>query len=77
MKPRFSNQPTNALTRIEVLVIVVVAGALMCLALVCLMQAKRKAGSICCNCNLKQVGISFRIWEDDHQGKYPMASFRN
>ena len=56
----------------EVLVIVVVAGALLCLALVWLVQAKRKAGSICCNCNLKQVGISFRLWEDDRQGKYPM-----
>jgi competence protein ComGC len=72
MKPRLSNQETTALTRIEVLVIVLVGGTLLCLALVCLMQAKKKAGSICCNCNLKQVGIAFRLWEDDHQGKYPM-----
>jgi competence protein ComGC len=72
MKPRLSHQSTTALTRIEVLVIVAVTGVLVCLALVFLMQAKRKAGSICCNCNLKQVGISFRIWEGDHQGRYPM-----
>jgi competence protein ComGC len=72
VKPRFSNHQTTAWTRVEVLVIVVVAGALLCLALVWLVQAKRKAGSICCNCNLKQVGISFRLWEDDRQGKYPM-----
>ncbi len=72
MNPRFSHQPTSALTRVEVLVIAVVTGVLLCLALACLMQAKGKAGSICCNCDLKQVGIAFRLWEDDHHGKYPM-----
>ena len=72
MKPRCSNRKDRALTRIEVLVISAVSGVLLCLALIWLLQAKRRAGSICCNCNLKQIGLAFRIWEGDNGDKYPM-----
>ena len=74
MKPRRSNQSSDALTQIEVLVIIAVAGVLICLALAWLFQAKRRAGSICCNCNLKQVGLAFKMWEGDHGGKFPMQT---
>jgi competence protein ComGC len=74
MKPRFSNQTDRALTRIEVLVIIAVTGLLFCLAIPWLMQARLKSGSICCNCNLKQVALAFRIWEGDHGDKYPMQA---
>jgi competence protein ComGC len=74
VKPRRSNQSNHALTQIEVLVIIAVAGVLICLALAWLFQAKRRAGSICCNCNLKQVGLAFKMWEDDHGGKFPMQT---
>jgi hypothetical protein len=79
MKPRFSNKPTNALTRVEVTVTVVV---LMFLAVV-LFQALHSSNSnlrdmrsevqrINCVNNLKQVGVAFRLWEGDHNDKYPM-----
>jgi prepilin-type processing-associated H-X9-DG protein len=74
MKPRRSNQSNRALTQVEVLVNIVVAGVLMFLAVAWLFQAKRRAGSICCNCNLKQIVLSFKIWEDDHGGKFPMQT---
>lgn len=62
----------SALTRVEVLVMV---GALVLLGL-CLMpalaRARAKAQRIGCNCNQKQIGLSFKIWAGDHQDDYPM-----
>jgi len=62
----------SALTRVDVLVII---GALALLGL-CLMpalaRAKAKAQRISCVSNLKQIGLSFKIWSGDHQGNYPM-----
>ena len=74
MKPRFSNQPTAALTRVEVTVVIAVFAIIaVALILPALAKAKRRASKInCVNC-LKQIGISFRLWEGDNNGKYPMA----
>jgi type II secretory pathway pseudopilin PulG len=33
---------------------------------------KRKAMRASCQNNLKQIGIAFRTWASDHNGKYPM-----
>ena len=70
-KTRTSHQ---ALTRMEVLVII---AAIVLLAL-CLMpalaRARAKAQRIGCVCNLKQIGLSFKIWAGDHQGNYPMQA---
>ena len=74
MKPRFSNQRSHALTRIEVLAIVAVVSLLFCLGVAWLIQVRHRSGSICCNCNLKQIGLSFRVWEGDHNDKYPMQT---
>lgn len=34
---------------------------------------KVRASRINCANNLKQVGLAFRVWAGDHDGKYPMA----
>jgi competence protein ComGC len=62
------------LTLVEVLAIVAVASLLLCLGVAWLIQARQRSGSICCNCNLKQIGLSFRVWEGDHNDKYPMQT---
>jgi len=74
MKPRSSNHPTTALTRVEVTVVIAVFAIIaVALILPALAKAKRRASKInCVNC-LKQIGISFRLWEGDNNGKYPMA----
>jgi hypothetical protein len=74
MKPRSSNRRNFALTRIEVLAIVAVACLLFCVGVAWLIQARQRSGSICCNCNLKNIGLSFRVWEGDHGDKYPMQT---
>jgi competence protein ComGC len=74
MKPRFSNKPTAAaLTKIEVVVIVAGLAILAALFLPALAAAKRKASHISCVSCLKQIGLSFRLWEGDNHDKYPMA----
>jgi prepilin-type processing-associated H-X9-DG protein len=73
MKPRFSKQQTNALTRVEVLVVIVILALLVAIFLPVLAKAKRRASKINCVNDLKQVGIAFRLWEEDNNNKYPMA----
>jgi prepilin-type processing-associated H-X9-DG protein len=47
------------------------------LAIGALSNAIRKSRSICCNCNLKQIGLSFRIFANDHSGTFPMGVSTN
>ena len=35
--------------------------------------ARHKAKRITCVCHLKQIGLSFRIFEGDHNGRFPAA----
>ncbi len=72
MKPRLSHQRIRALTKIEVVVIVAALAILAALFLPALATAKRRPSRINCVSELKQIGIAFRIWEGDHNDKYPM-----
>jgi prepilin-type processing-associated H-X9-DG protein len=73
MKLRLSQQRNQALTRIEMVVIVAVLVVLVAFLLPVLAKAKRRASKINCISNIKQVGIGFRLWENDNHDKYPMA----
>jgi competence protein ComGC len=73
MKPRFSHQRNQALTKIEVVVIVAALAILAALLLPALAAAKRKHARIGCISNIKQIGIAFRLSEGDNGDKYPMA----
>ena len=77
MKPRISNRSTAALTLVEVLVVVFVLVVLAAIILPALSAAKRRGCHINCVNNVKQVGLGFRIWADDHQGKNPMEISTN
>jgi len=76
MKPRVSHQKTAALTLVEVLVVIVV---LFFLAVTFLDSGSSSVGRkaaqrINCANNLKQIGLSYRVWEGDHGDKYPMQT---
>jgi prepilin-type processing-associated H-X9-DG protein len=70
MKQRFSNQRNQAMTLVEVLVVIVVLFVLV----VFIRQADlmKKAPRINCLNNLHEIGLSYRSWAKDNGGKFPM-----
>ena len=68
---------TRAFSRNDLLVILVVVGMLSFLLVGSLNRARLRAHRICCNCNLKQVGLAFRQWALDHGETNPMGLSTN
>jgi prepilin-type processing-associated H-X9-DG protein len=72
MKTRIQTQRTQALTRVELLVIICVLAFLAAMFLPALARAKHKASRVNCVNNLHEVTTSLRVWEGDNGDKYPM-----
>ena len=66
-------KPLKAFTLIELLVVIAIIAILAALLLPALAKAKKAARRTQCINNLKQVGLSFKVWEGDHGDKYPTA----
>lgn len=59
------------MTLLELLVVIIVIGILAALVLSVFSQ-RRPVLKIRCSSNLKQVGLSFRLWAGDNADKFPM-----
>lgn len=64
-------QLKKGFTLIELLVVVAIIAILAGLLLPALAKAKAKAHQITCVNNLKQIGLAFRMWMNDHEGQVP------
>jgi type II secretory pathway pseudopilin PulG len=72
MKLRFSNKRNSALTLIEVLVVICTIALLAVIFLSSFFAVRQKAARVNCVNNLKRIGIAYRVWEGNHNDKYPM-----
>jgi prepilin-type N-terminal cleavage/methylation domain-containing protein len=61
-----------AFTLIELIVVIAVLAILASLLLPALTGGNRRSNRIGCVNNLKQIGLSFKIFANDHQDRYPM-----
>jgi prepilin-type N-terminal cleavage/methylation domain-containing protein/prepilin-type processing-associated H-X9-DG protein len=59
-------------TLIEMLTVIAIIGILAALLLPALSQAKLRAKRTACVNNLRQVGLGFQMFANDHDGKLPM-----
>jgi prepilin-type processing-associated H-X9-DG protein len=75
--PARSPRTSDAFALKELVAVVVVGALLIGVAVVLFGKARQRDRAICCDCNLKQIGLAFETWAFDHTGLFPMSVSTN
>lgn len=73
MTRRLNNQRIGGFTLVEVAVVIVVVVVMAGVLLPALSRPKMIECRVNCVSNLKQVGLAFRMWSNDHGDRFPWA----
>src|SRR5438309_11050321 len=73
---RTNKRQDDGFTLIELLVVMAIIAILASMLLPSLSRAKERAKMIQCLSNLRQIGISVKLYVDDQHGKFPMTSVK-
>ncbi len=60
-------------TLIELLVVIAIIAILMAILMPALQRVKKQARSVTCQALLKQWGVIWRMYCDDHEGRFPLG----
>jgi prepilin-type N-terminal cleavage/methylation domain-containing protein len=71
-RARFAGRSSRCgFTLIELLVVMAIIAILAAILMPALGRAKAKARAVACINNLRQLGLGYSLWADDHGQKYP------
>jgi len=61
----------RAFTLVELMVVIAIIAILIALFLAVLSRARASASSVACCSNLRQIGVAFQVYANDHGGRLP------
>lgn len=76
LRPRNRGAADGGFTLIELLVVMAIIATLASMMLPSLSRAKEKARTVTCINNLRQLGISIKLYLDDHSDRFPPSRVR-
>lgn len=69
-----SRRRLHGFTLIELLVVIAIIALLMSILMPVLGKAKKQAGNVVCQSNLRQIGVAASLFAHDHDNKIPRAN---